>query len=109
MTGCGDFSLRSKRQKRAVAPSPFLLPRALFCRPEAQAEGSLGTGVPRDDIPKPCLGRTSRDAVPNDTRDASLSHGRTKNGGSAGQSRGDFFEKPLFPLTIIRNLRIFKI
>ena len=33
MTGCGDFSLRSKRQKRALAPSP------LFCRPEAQAEG----------------------------------------------------------------------
>jgi len=34
MTGCGDFSLRSKRQKRAVAPSPF------FRHPEAQAEGS---------------------------------------------------------------------
>jgi len=26
--------------------------------------------------------------------DASLSLGRTKNGGSAGQSRGDFFEQP---------------
>ena len=45
-------------------PSPF------FCRPEAQAEGSLGTCVPRDDIPgrrpersEGCLGTTGGGAL----------------------------------------------
>jgi len=64
----GDFSLRSKRQGRGVAPnaplcrpepSPFLSPRAppfvtpsllLFCHPE-RSEGSLGAYAPREDIP----------------------------------------------------------
>jgi len=30
---------------------PAVTPSLFFCHPEASAEGSLGTGVPRDDIP----------------------------------------------------------
>jgi hypothetical protein len=74
-----------------------------------RSEGSLGTDVPREDMdglsPRAeargslgatHLGTTSRSAVPNEVRDASLSLGRTKNGRSAGQSRRDFFEQPPF-------------
>jgi len=79
-----------------VTPSPFLSPRAIFfvtpspfLSPRAQARGPSALA---------CLGRTSRDAVPSEARGASLSLGRTKNGRSAGQCRGDFFEQPPFPL-----------
>jgi hypothetical protein len=54
------------------------------CRPEASAEGSLGTCVPRDDIPGRCPERSEGDAVPSEARDASLSLGRTKEGSLGG-------------------------
>ena len=73
-------------------PEHSLSPRALFCRHEAQAEGSLGTYVPREDTVGGCrprrkprgllLGTPFRpwDAVPNEVRDARLALGRTELG-----------------------------
>ena len=84
-----------------------------------RSEGSLGTGVPREDMdglsPRGVsqgvsLGTPSRpgDAIPNKVRDASLSPGKTKmgawqdkkrglgrikNGRSTGQSRVDLFKE----------------
>ena len=111
-----SLSMTGWRMSRRA--TPFLSPRAsLFCRPEASAEGSLGTGVPREDkvgnvapshpffvAPRrqprgpsalACLRITSQSAVPNEVRDASLSLGRTKNGRSAGQGReGTFLNNP---------------
>jgi hypothetical protein len=87
----------------AVAPSP------LFCHPELPFLSSRAhffvapRRQPRGPSALACLGKTSRNAVPNDAmrdavpseaRGASLSLGRTKNGRSAGQCRGDFFEQP---------------
>jgi len=86
-------------------------PRAsFFCRPE-RSEGSLGTCMPREDkvgnvapsllflSPRgvsrggpsalACLGKTSRSAVPNEVRDASLSLGRPE--------KGTFLNSPKLP------------
>jgi hypothetical protein len=52
-------------------------------------EGSLGAYAPREDkvegdaVPN----EVRRDAVPSEARDASLSLGRTRKGGSEGRSR----------------------
>jgi len=73
MTGCGDFSLRSKRQKRAVAPNPpfFVAPS------EARGFSALAR-----------LGKTSRSADPNEVmRDAVPSEAKDASLRSAGQKR----------------------
>ncbi len=73
-----------------------------MCHPEAQAEGSLGTGVPREDkkknvpredIPKPhpersegCLANARQDRWRG--RDVSLLLGRTKMGARQDKKRG---------------------
>jgi hypothetical protein len=110
ITGCGDFSLRSKRQKR-------LSPRAYFlCRPEAQAEGSPLRRRPERS--ERCLGTTGGGhyrvwrflaslettekavapcllfVVPNEVRDAAQSHARTKKWRAQAHSRGDFLNSP---------------
>jgi len=76
----------------AIAPSPLSLsPRATFLSPRGVSRGGP-SALAR-------LGITSRDGVPNEVKDASLSLGRTKNGGSAGQSRGTFLNNPTRGLT----------
>jgi hypothetical protein len=95
-----------------IAPSPFLSPRALFCHPEpffvtpSGSEGSLGSCLLQDDKVgcTPCHSEALApfchsealaeepppgDAVPNEVRDARLALGRTKNEGSARQSRAE--------------------
>jgi uncharacterized protein (UPF0264 family) len=64
-----------------------------MCRPEAPAEGSLGTCVPRDV-------KNGR-AVPNEARDVSLMLGKTRKKtlgktkmGARQDGVGDFFEQP---------------
>jgi hypothetical protein len=73
-------------------------PEATFLSPRAQARGLL-----RDAFPNEVRG----DAVPSEARDARLALGRTKNGRSAGQGRGDFFKQPSIPLDIWHNETIF--
>ena len=120
MTGCGDFSLRSKRQKRAVAPSeargpsalagsPFLVtprrkPRgltpggavpSLFCHPE-RSEGCLATlGMTKEGLfgmtKEGLLGRTIKRMLGRTKIGGSTG---PKRGGSAGQGREDFFKQP---------------
>ena len=85
-------------------------PRALFCHPEAffvapsrQPRGPSALARLGRTKRKARLGKTSRcavpkevrDAVPREARDASLSLGRTKNGGSAGQGREGTFKPAL--------------
>jgi len=57
-------------------------PRALFVAPRRKPRGLLlGTPFrPWDAVPN----EVRKDAVPSEARDASLSLGTTKNGGSAG-------------------------
>ena len=63
--------------------------------PRAQARGPLALAH---------LAMTSRDAVPNEARDARLALGRT--GWVAGQSKGDFFEQPRVEFTFLK-IRIY--
>jgi len=69
-----------------------------------RSEGSLGTGVPREDMdglsPRGVsqgvsLGTPSRpgDAIPNQGMGVSLSLGKTKSGGLAGQEKGAWQDK----------------
>jgi two-component system nitrogen regulation response regulator NtrX len=64
-----------------VAPSPFFVTPSPFLSPRAEARSLPGDAVPNE---------VRRDAVPSEARDASLSLGTTKNGGSAGQSEGHY-------------------
>jgi len=97
-----------------------------MCHPEAQAEGSLGTGVPwedkkknvpREDIPKR---RLERSEMPRylagqkmgawqerwRVRGALLLLGRTKNGGSVGQKMGAWRDKKRgLGAKIVKNLK----
>jgi|GEM_PF-5653830 len=64
-----------------VAPSP-----PFFVAPRRQPRGLPGDAVPNE---------VMRDAVPSEARDASLSLGMTKNGGSAGQGGVSMIRVPL--------------
>jgi len=84
-----------------VAPSPFFVaPRHKPRGPSALTRLGMKS---RDAFPNEVRG----DAVPNKARDARLALGRTKNGRSAGQGRGDFFKQPSIPLDIWHNETIF--
>ena len=71
-----------------------------MCHPEAQAEGSLGTGVPwedkkksvpREDIPKPHPER-SEGCLANARQDKKWGLGRTKMGARQDKKRGAWSE-----------------
>jgi hypothetical protein len=72
-----SLSMTGWRMSRRA--TPFCHPEPFFVTPRRQPRGLPGDAVPSE---------VRRDAVPNEVRDASLSLGTTKNGGSAGQSEG---------------------